>query len=232
MDQPTPLYEQVRRQLLAEIEAGTLPEGSFLPPEPELCRRFDVSRITLRRAVSELCAVNVLIRQQGRGTMVGRRRVRQALVSLSGFSETMQELGLESRHRVLSRKDVDSPEIAMRLSAAKLVRVQRLFEVDDRPMTHEFLYFDLARFAAVLPDLEAGGSFYAALERHFGVVPGGAERTIDVVFPEADIRKHLDVQGFQPCYRTEKLVTKGGGEPLAFSVLLTPCHCVTYTLKV
>ncbi|OEC94321.1 hypothetical protein A9Z06_33610 [Rhizobium sp. YK2] len=51
-----PLYEQVRRSILAGIETGQFVEGSFLPLEPELMARYGVSRITLRRAISELCA--------------------------------------------------------------------------------------------------------------------------------------------------------------------------------
>ena len=42
-----PLYEQVRRAILAGIDAGQFVEGSFLPPEPELMARYGVSRITV-----------------------------------------------------------------------------------------------------------------------------------------------------------------------------------------
>ena len=68
-----PLYEQVRRKILSEIEAGRLAEGSFLPPELELCATYGVSRITLRRAVGELCAEGLLLRQQRLGLPRPRR---------------------------------------------------------------------------------------------------------------------------------------------------------------
>ena len=60
-------------RLRAAIEGGVLAEGAFLPSEAELCAQFGVSRITLRRAVSDLCAAGLLLRQQGRGTVVTRR---------------------------------------------------------------------------------------------------------------------------------------------------------------
>ncbi|TIV74530.1 MAG: GntR family transcriptional regulator, partial [Mesorhizobium sp.] len=88
-----PLYEQVRQSIVTGIETGQFAEGSFLPPEPELMSLYRVSRITLRRAIGELCADGRLQRQQGRGTLVMPRKVRQTLVSLSGFSETMDGLG-------------------------------------------------------------------------------------------------------------------------------------------
>ena len=68
-----PKHEQVRNVLIHAIEAGEFPDGR-LPTEPQLCERFDVSRITVRRAVSDLEAMGIVQRQQGRGTFVTERR--------------------------------------------------------------------------------------------------------------------------------------------------------------
>lgn len=232
LDSMSPLYEQVRRRLLADITSGALPVGSFLPPEPDLCERFGVSRVTLRRAVSELCAEGRLTRQQGRGTFVSPPKVRQTLVSLSGFSETMDGLGRPSRHRVLGRDDApDAPEIAARLDAARLIRFERLLEVDDRPMTHEMLFFDAARFPGAATPVAAGGSFYAALAETAGLRPAGAERQIDVVFAAPRERDLLGIAATQPCYRIAKTVFAEDGTAIALSLLLTPCNLVTFTLK-
>jgi len=126
-----PLYEQVRHSILAGIESGQFAEGSFLPAEPELMSLYGVSRITLRRAIGDLCADGRLQRQQGRGTVVMPSKVRQTLVSLSGFSETMDGLGRKAGHRVLSRKDdADAPAIRDRLQADALIRFDRLLEDD------------------------------------------------------------------------------------------------------
>ena len=67
-DRLAPLYAQVKQRLSARIESGALAEGDFLPTEPELCAEMGVSRITVRRAVKELCDEGILVRQQGRGT--------------------------------------------------------------------------------------------------------------------------------------------------------------------
>ena len=46
-----PLYERVRRTILADIESGRFSPGSFLPGEPELMAQFQVSRSTVREAL-------------------------------------------------------------------------------------------------------------------------------------------------------------------------------------
>lgn len=231
-DKALPRYELVRRAILAGIEAGELPSGSFLPPEAELMAAHGVSRITLRRAIGDLCAEGLLQRQQGRGTLVLPRKMRQTLVSLGGFSETLDGLGRKAGHRVLARDDApDAPAVRDRLGAAALIRFDRLLEDDGRPMTLESLWFDAARFPQVVGPVAAGGSFFAALRDLAGVAPAHAERQIDVGFASGPERVVLGISAAQPVYRIEKTVTDGDRKPLALSRLVTPSHLVTYTIK-
>jgi GntR family frlABCD operon transcriptional regulator len=200
-----PLYEQVRRSILAGIQSGQFAEGSFLPAEPELMAQYGVSRITLRRAIGDLCADGHLRKHQGRGTIVMPGKARQTLVSLSGFSETMDGLGRKAGHRILSRDDKpDAPAVRDRLGASSLIRFDRLLEDNGNPMTLETLWFDAERFPEVIEPVAAGGSFFAALRDKSGIVPVHAERQIDVGFASTAERTILAV---------------------------TPSHLVTYTIK-
>ncbi len=64
------LYLKVKNDILRKIERGEFEEGKQLPPEKELCKIYNVSQITIRRALSELMQENVLIRHQGKGTFI------------------------------------------------------------------------------------------------------------------------------------------------------------------
>lgn len=83
-----PLYQQVKHALERQILSGQLRAGDFLPPEPELCRQFAVSTITMRRALMELGRDGLIRRKGGVGTVVAatRRKLRFALLFL-GFDE-------------------------------------------------------------------------------------------------------------------------------------------------
>lgn len=65
-----PLYEQVKHALLRALMRGEWTQGGAIPPEKQLAERFGVSIGTLRKAVDDLAAENILVRRQGRGTYV------------------------------------------------------------------------------------------------------------------------------------------------------------------
>ncbi|MDB5852031.1 MAG: putative regulator protein [Herminiimonas sp.] len=66
----TTLYKEVKRQMLRALAGGEWNPGEAIPAEKRLCERFAVSIGTLRKAIDELAAENILIRHQGRGTFV------------------------------------------------------------------------------------------------------------------------------------------------------------------
>ena len=64
------LYVQIYAIILEKIESGEWPSGTQIPPEDELCRIYDVSKVTVREAIQELVREGYLKRQQGKGTFV------------------------------------------------------------------------------------------------------------------------------------------------------------------
>lgn len=66
----SPRYHQVYVTLRTWVRDGTYRPGDRIPTEPQLCEMFDVSRITVRKAIDNLCREGWLVRQQGRGTFV------------------------------------------------------------------------------------------------------------------------------------------------------------------
>src|SRR6476660_2992960 len=65
-----PLYEQIKILLTPSLVAGEWKPGEAIPSEMELASRFKVSQGTVRKAIDELAAENILVRRQGKGTFV------------------------------------------------------------------------------------------------------------------------------------------------------------------
>jgi DNA-binding GntR family transcriptional regulator len=231
-DNLTPLYDQVRRFILADLDSGRCLPGDYLPPEPELCAQYAVSRITLRRAVADLCADGRLRKMRGKGTLVLAPKVKQTLVSLSGFTESLTSLGHAVRYSVIeSDLQPGDDDIGRRLCSQagdRVVRIWRLLIVDDVPLTLEDLYVLERRFGRVVEPVLEGGSFDEALRLHYHQRPGGAERTINVGAPASREHELLECAASQPVYRMEKLVFGRRRDPIAFSRMVTPCDRVIF----
>ena len=119
-----PLYQQVKDDIRAAIESGKYKTNEKIPPEPELSAEYSVSRITVRRAVEELCAEGYLVKMQGRGTFVSKPRIHRKFTSGRGaasFTEICKENGMVPGARLLNR------QIAAKLDISeRTVQVHRL----------------------------------------------------------------------------------------------------------
>ena len=74
-DLDKPLYIRIQEYLAERIFSGELPPDTKLPSERELSRELEISRMTVRRAITELVNEGLLTRRHGSGTYVAKPRV-------------------------------------------------------------------------------------------------------------------------------------------------------------
>ena len=72
---PIPLYFQLKKLILDELDSGELPVGSMLPTENELIEMFGISRTTVRQAITELVQEGKLYRIKSKGTFVSKPKI-------------------------------------------------------------------------------------------------------------------------------------------------------------
>ena len=87
-DSSSPLYHQLMQRIAADIDRGTYPVGSRIPPEHELEQLYQVSRVTVRRALAELTSEGLLERKQGKGTFVSMPQGNVQLKNLHSFHDS------------------------------------------------------------------------------------------------------------------------------------------------
>src|SRR5438445_6493577 len=127
---PLPLYYQVQEILRTGIVQGRLKPGDRIPTEAELCAKHDVSRITVRQAVTALVNEGLLYRTRGRGTFVASPRVSHVVSELVSFTEEMTQRGLVATSRLLEVQ-VEEPSERFREplglgDGEKVIRIKRL----------------------------------------------------------------------------------------------------------
>ncbi|WP_114570610.1 GntR family transcriptional regulator [Exiguobacterium flavidum] len=139
---PLPIYHQIEMQLKQRIEEGTLRPGDLLPSEREFAEIHQISRMTVRQAISNLVHSGLLIRQKGRGTFVADSHA-SAPLTFSG-SDAASETEV---YELLSDEVVTAnPLLARKLAVpvgANIQEVRRLCSKSGRPQAIESVFVSL-----------------------------------------------------------------------------------------
>jgi GntR family transcriptional regulator len=133
-----PLYAQLANDILRTIEQGQLRVGDRVESEPELMRRYSVSRATAGKALERLEQVGVVRREQGRGTFVQAAPLLHRTPELGSFTESVRQRGQVPSQLLLEMKAL-APEAAGPLAvylgtSETVVRLTRLRLVDGEPV--------------------------------------------------------------------------------------------------
>ena len=161
----SPLYRQLMQRLRGDIAQGVYPVHSRIPSEQELCQIYQVSRVTVRKALSELTREGLLRRMQGKGTFVCAPRIRRDLRDVTSFNEACREMGSVASTRVISAQLItaeDSVRQSLLLDGDQVIEIVRLRLSDDQPVMLETNCFPTIYDDLLREDLS--GSLYRLLE--------------------------------------------------------------------
>jgi GntR family transcriptional regulator len=210
-------YDAVGEQvieLIAELEPG-----AAIPPERELCVRFEVSRMTLRRAIEELVREGYLDRQHGRGTFVSQPKIAQPL-TMTSFSEDMRRRGYVPGSRTLSmRRRSAGAQLGRRLEispSAEVLVAERVRLADEQPMAIETLNVPAAFVPGLTADDLVDASLYELLESRYGIVISSGRQTIEPTVTDETESELLDVPLHTPAFLFERTSRQADGVAVEF----------------
>jgi len=106
----TPVFQTIKDYLLREIQKGTWKEGDAIPSEAALAQQFNVSRMTVNRAVRELTTEQILNRIQGSGTYVAQQKYQATLVAIKSIADEIRSRGHQHRSELHELVEVEANE--------------------------------------------------------------------------------------------------------------------------
>ena len=170
----SPLYQQIKVLLLQSLSNGEWNAGDMIPSEVELAARYKVSQGTVRKAIDELAAENLLVRRQGRGTFVATHqeaKIRFRFLSMQANSGKE----FKTSSRILNVETIVAAD-GVRESLAlkkkdKVVQITRLLSFNDDAAVFEQIYLPFEIFtdvtAAKLTNYK--GTLYGWFEAEYNV---------------------------------------------------------------
>lgn len=194
----SPLYQQIKSLILNGLRLGEWKPGEVIPSEMELATRFRVSQGTVRKAIDELAAENLLVRRQGKGTFVATHAAQQVqfrFLKLVPDSGTPGSEGPAQRQIVECRRTRASADIARALALRTgdaVLQVRRVLSFAGAPTILEDIWLPATPFKGLTAQRLANdhGPMYALFETEFNVRMVRAEEKIRAE-PAADGREIL-----------------------------------------
>jgi GntR family transcriptional regulator len=214
----SPLYQQIKGLIMRELQQGLWKPGEAIPSELDLAARFKVSQGTVRKAIDELAADNLLVRRQGKGTFVAthaEQQIQDRFLRLT--PDDGAALGLA--RRLLDCRRLRAPaDVARALdikSGDAVVQLKRVL-AGDQPVVFDDIWLPGNLFKGLTAERLADykGPMYGMFETEFGVRMIRAEEKIRALAADAATAEVLALPPGSPLLVVERLSFTYGDRPV------------------
>ena len=209
----SPLYQQIKALILQSLQQGEWKPGEAIPSEMDLAARFRVSQGTVRKAIDELAAENLVMRRQGKGTFVAthaEQHVQYRFLKLLPDTGDASVEGPAQRTVLDCRRVRASADVARALalrSGDPVVQARRILSFAGEPTILEDIWLPGQAFKGLTAEQMANyqGPTYAMFELDFGVRMVRAEEKIRAVLPDSEQAQLLHTPAGTPLLSVERI---------------------------
>jgi GntR family transcriptional regulator len=204
-----PLYRQIKQMLIQRVLSGEWRPAQLLPSEMKLAEEYQVSQGTVRKAIEEMAAENLVMRHQGKGTFVATHRTTSRPFR---FIRLVSNVSDES-HPVTTYPSIKTgianaqERKHLHLPAdAKVVRVERVRSFGGTPCVYDRIVLradGMPRLEHVLARAKPD-SVYSALEQEYRLMVVRIEEQLRAVAADATDARMLDVKPGQPLLEVQR----------------------------
>lgn len=218
----SPLYQQIKGLILQSMQSGEWKPGEMIPSEMDLAARYRVSQGTVRKAIDELSAENLVVRRQGKGTFVAthaEQQVQYRFLKLQPDTGDAQSEGPAERSIIDCKRLRASAEIARALSLRTgdtVLQVRRVLAFGGVPTILEDIWLPGAPFKGLTAERlsDYHGPMYALFETEFGVRMVRADERLRAVNPDPAQAGLLQVDPRTPLLSVERVAYTYNDTPM------------------
>lgn len=215
----SPLYRQIKHLILQGLASGEWRPGEAIPGEAELAVRFNVSQGTVRKAIDEMAAENLVVRKQGKGTYVASHNDPRAffrflrVVPNEGGVAVPQSVPLECWRAKAGQEAARILDIPL---GSPINIVRRLLKFDGKPVVLDEIYLPGEVFQGLTLEVLQNNhdSLYTLFEARFGVRMIRAEERIRAVAADRASAEQLKVEEGSPLLSVERVTYTYGDKPV------------------
>lgn len=214
-----PLYDQIKVLLTQGLVAGEWKPGEMIPSEMDLAARYGVSQGTVRKAIDELAAENILVRKQGKGTFVATHSEEQIRLRFLRIWADSGEKETPISQVIDCKRGRTSCEVAKTLKLranAPVYTIKRLLSFSNQPLIFDEIILSASLFKGLTLQClnEIDGSMYSYFENQYGLRMIRAEEWIKAIAATEEVAHHLNVAPGTPLLCVNRIAFTYGNEPV------------------
>lgn len=218
-----PLYSQLKNLIIDKIEKGEYPEDSKIPSEQELCDLYNISRPTVRQAITELTNNGYLYKEKGKGTFVAPSKSRIDIKNYSGFTDSILDSQVPGERNILSADVMDSGEFKkleeiFSVSSENFACVKYLTRNGSDVFSLNVSYIPLSYFPSIIEDIKQKKPSYDILRGKYPLIPVKTKSTLEVIFTDQSDAQHIQVQMGQALIKIENVLYSKSGQVVEYVV--------------
>jgi GntR family transcriptional regulator len=215
----SPLYQQIKALITQSLQSGEWKPGELIPSEVELAGRFKVSQGTVRKAIDELAAENLVVRRQGKGTFVATHHEARAQFR---FLRLVPDDGAPNypENKIIEVKRMRAPAEVARLLDIKagdsVIFVKRVQFFTGVATILEELWLPGIIFKGLTAErlIEYKGPMYGLFEVEFGTRMIRATEKIRAVNADKNAAALLQIAPNTPLLSAERVSYTYGDKPV------------------
>lgn len=202
MEERVPKYYILKKQLIKKIEMEEYAPDCPIPSERELMEVYQISRITVRKAIDDLVKEGYLYKIQGKGTYVKFDDRSHELFAMTSCTEDVIKLGMTPRKKVivsgLVQADTKRAKALNIITGDSLLQLERVLFADDEPLNYTVTYLPEKLFPGLDKYDFGKDSLYRVISEVYGAKLTKARRTIEAVLARDEIAEYLDLEEGMP----------------------------------
>lgn len=218
-----PLYEQVANVLRQEILNDVYGKSGSIGTHSQLAQRFGVSLITIRKAVQILREQGILAIQQGKGTFVNRTTVVDPLVDLTGISNMMYELNVQTQNQVpvLEIRPTPRwlPEDVRMVFGPECLFILRVVSIGQTRFANTEMYLPIKYAPYFNREKVERNTIYHIYETEAGVHLGKGRQIIRAAGANGSVAENLQLPNNAPVLQLERKTYSKTGELVEYMIL-------------
>ncbi|MHB8061228.1 MAG: GntR family transcriptional regulator [Ruminiclostridium sp.] len=220
-----PLYLQLKDLILNKIESNEYLPNTQIPSEQDLCKLYDISRPTVRQAISELTNSGYLYKEKGKGTFVYGRKNVIDVKNYSGFTDSILDCKSPAEKNIIDISVIESSSNGLlnsifnyntSLPIALITYISYIYNQPNEVYSLNKSYIPINLFPDIVAQLKSGKSSIDILRGKYPLIPEKSKSILEIVFADNNDSPILRVQPGQPLIKLQNTLYSKSGQAVEY----------------